>query len=164
LSLPPLKGVWSFVQEGLKSNSSHYRAFWDIAQCSLVGVYDVSEVRTVSITALIVEAACTSETSVYWVRYSNKTTRRYIPEGYNLHTRRRENLKSHAETIYLATWFKSVKGTFKRRTLLKWGLAVIRNRLSVPMLLSLLLSSAFHMREPASIRETFNVTTQRYIP
>jgi hypothetical protein len=31
-----------------------------------------------------------SETSVY----SNETSRRYIPEGFNLHTRRRENLKS----------------------------------------------------------------------
>jgi hypothetical protein len=37
------------------------------------------------------EAVRTSETSVYF----NETTRRYIPEGYNPHTRRRENLKSH---------------------------------------------------------------------
>jgi hypothetical protein len=37
------------------------------------------------------EAVHISETSVY----SNETTRRYIPEGANLHTRRRENLKSH---------------------------------------------------------------------
>jgi hypothetical protein len=32
-----------------------------------------------------------SETSVYF----NDTTQRYIPEGYYLHTRRRESLKSH---------------------------------------------------------------------
>jgi hypothetical protein len=32
-----------------------------------------------------------SETSVYF----NETTRRYIPDGCHLHTRRRENLKSH---------------------------------------------------------------------
>jgi len=43
---------------------------------------DVSEVRTASINALIMEAACTSETSIY----SKETTRRYIPEGSNLHT------------------------------------------------------------------------------
>jgi hypothetical protein len=43
------------------------RAFWDIAPCSLVGVTDVSEVRTAS-----------------------------IPEGSDLHTRGRENLKSHS--------------------------------------------------------------------
>jgi hypothetical protein len=37
------------------------------------------------------EAVRTSETSVH----SNETTRRYIPEDSILHTRRRENLKSH---------------------------------------------------------------------
>jgi hypothetical protein len=37
------------------------------------------------------EAVHTSETSVY----SNETAQRYIPEGSNLHNRRRENLKSH---------------------------------------------------------------------
>jgi hypothetical protein len=40
---------------------------------------------------LMIEAVRTSETSVNL----NVTTRRYIPEGSNLHTRRRENLKSH---------------------------------------------------------------------
>jgi hypothetical protein len=39
----------------------------------------------------MMEAVRTSETSVY----SNETTRRNIPEASNLHTRRRENLKSH---------------------------------------------------------------------
>jgi hypothetical protein len=38
------------------------------------------------------EAVHTSETSVN----TNKTTRRYIPEYYHFHTRRRENLKSRA--------------------------------------------------------------------
>jgi len=37
------------------------------------------------------EAVRSSETSVC----SNETTRRYIPEGSHLHTRRRDNLKSH---------------------------------------------------------------------
>jgi len=40
----------------------------------------------------------TSETSVY----CNETTRRYISEGSNLHTRRRENLESH---IYIFVLF-----------------------------------------------------------
>jgi hypothetical protein len=39
---------------------------------------------------LMMEAVRTSETSV-----SSETTRRYIPEDSDLHTRRRENLKSH---------------------------------------------------------------------
>jgi hypothetical protein len=59
---------------------------------------DVSEVRTASIIrvinaiiTLMMDAAHTSETSVYF----NETTRRYIPEGYHLHIRRRENLNSH---------------------------------------------------------------------
>jgi hypothetical protein len=50
---------------------------------------DASEVRAASI-ALIMEAARTSETSV-----DNYFTRKYIPEDKSeLHTRRRENLKS----------------------------------------------------------------------
>jgi hypothetical protein len=53
---------------------------------------DVSEVHTVSIiTALTMEAVRTSEMSVNF----NLTTLRYIPEDSKLHTRRRENLKSH---------------------------------------------------------------------
>jgi hypothetical protein len=53
---------------------------------------DVSEVRTAFIIiALMMEAVCTPETSVniYF------TTRQHIPEDFKLHTRRRENLKSH---------------------------------------------------------------------
>jgi hypothetical protein len=41
--------------------------------------------------ALMMEAARTTETLVYF----NENTRRYNPEGYHLHTRRHENLKSH---------------------------------------------------------------------
>jgi hypothetical protein len=58
---------------------------------------DVSEVRDASIIrammmiALMMEAARTSETSV-----DNYFTLQYIPEDKSeLHTRRRENLKSH---------------------------------------------------------------------
>jgi hypothetical protein len=38
----------------------------------------------------VMEAVRTFETSAYL-----ETARRYIPEGYHLHTRRREILKSH---------------------------------------------------------------------
>jgi hypothetical protein len=55
----------------------------------------VSEVLATAIIramiALMMEAASTSETSVNF--YQN--TRRNIPEGSYLHTRRHENLKSH---------------------------------------------------------------------
>jgi hypothetical protein len=62
------------------------RAFWVAAPCSLVGVD-----RRFGDVYLMMEAVRTPETSVY----SNETTRRYIPDDYNFHTRRRENLKSH---------------------------------------------------------------------
>jgi hypothetical protein len=68
------------------------KAFWDIAPCTVVEIDRVSEVRTASTIAVMMEAVRTSETSVYFI---NKTTRRYIPEGCHLHTRRRENQKSH---------------------------------------------------------------------
>jgi hypothetical protein len=44
----------------------------------------------------LMETASTSETSVQF----NVTTRRYIPEDSKLHTRRRENLKSHIVTMH----------------------------------------------------------------
>jgi hypothetical protein len=56
-------------------------AFWDIAPCSLADVY----------------AVYISETSVN----SYETTRRNIPEGCNLHSHRRGNLKSHQINICL---------------------------------------------------------------
>jgi hypothetical protein len=40
---------------------------------------------------VMMKAVRTSETSVC----SNETTWRYIPEGFHLHTRRSEHLKSH---------------------------------------------------------------------
>jgi hypothetical protein len=46
---------------------------------------------TASIRALMMEAVRISETSINF----NVTTRRYIPEDSKLHTRYRENLKSH---------------------------------------------------------------------
>jgi hypothetical protein len=51
--------------------------------------------RSPCASTLVMEAVRSSETSVY----SNETTRRRIPEDSNLHTRRRENLRPHAEEI-----------------------------------------------------------------
>jgi hypothetical protein len=51
-------------------------------------------------TALMMDAARTSETSVdIQVR-----TRHYIPEDSELHTRRRENLKSHIDIIMICSF------------------------------------------------------------
>jgi hypothetical protein len=63
-------------------------------QCSVDSLKwtDVSEVCTASNIALMMEAVCASETSVYF----SDTTRRYIPESCHLNARHRENLKSHA--------------------------------------------------------------------
>jgi hypothetical protein len=58
--------------------------FWDAAPCSLVEVYQ-------RLALMMVEAACISETLVNIYQ----TTRRNIPGDNHLHTRRRENLKSH---------------------------------------------------------------------
>jgi hypothetical protein len=52
---------------------------WDLAPCNLVEV-DVSEACTASIMAMMMEAVCASETSVYF----NETTQCYIPECCNL--------------------------------------------------------------------------------
>jgi hypothetical protein len=78
------------------------RAFWDEAPCSLVeierrfrGAYCLHLQDDECLTMVAIR---TTETSVY----SNETTRRYIPEGSNLHTPRRcENLKSHNEKYNL---------------------------------------------------------------
>jgi hypothetical protein len=60
---------------------------------------DVSDVRAAdnirAITSLMKKAARASETSVDIYL----TTRQYIPEDYELHTRRHENLKSHIGTL-----------------------------------------------------------------
>jgi hypothetical protein len=47
--------------------------------------------------ALMMEAASTSETSVSFYR----TTRRNNPEDSNIHTRRRENLKSRLTEVFV---------------------------------------------------------------
>jgi hypothetical protein len=52
---------------------------------------DVSEMRTASIIALIMQAVHTSETSINIYL----STWQYNPEDSELHNRRRENLKSH---------------------------------------------------------------------
>jgi hypothetical protein len=59
--------------------------FWVVAPCSVVEFTDVSEVLLPSL------SGSTSETSVNFYQ----TTRRFNPEDSYLHTRRRENLKSH---------------------------------------------------------------------
>jgi hypothetical protein len=65
-------------------------AFWVVAAWKKFT--DVSEVLTASIIRAMMEAARTSETLVNFYQ----TTRRYNPEESCLHTRRRENLKSHS--------------------------------------------------------------------
>jgi hypothetical protein len=52
---------------------------------------DFPEVRYVNIITLMMKAVWTSETSFYF----RETTRRYFPQGYYLHTRRRANMKAH---------------------------------------------------------------------
>jgi hypothetical protein len=52
---------------------------------------DVSEVVTASIIRAMMEAVSTSDVSVNFY----ETTRLNFPEDSHLHTRRRENLKSH---------------------------------------------------------------------
>jgi hypothetical protein len=70
----------------------------------------IQKVRTASvIRAMMMEAVRTSETSVHF----NVTTRRYIPEDSKLHTRRRENLKSHIETWPLNRTLPEIKPTFQ---------------------------------------------------
>jgi hypothetical protein len=64
---------------------------------------DVTAVRAASIIraiSLMMEAARTSETSVD----IQLRTRQYIPEDYELHTRRRENLKSHIGRLVLSSY------------------------------------------------------------
>jgi hypothetical protein len=51
-------------------------------------VRNASIIRAINTIILMMEALRTSETSVYFM----EITRRYIPAGYHLHTRRRENL------------------------------------------------------------------------
>jgi hypothetical protein len=92
------------------NNSEHttfmkIRAFWDVSPCSLIGVdrrfrraYCLHH-KGDEINALMMEAVCTSETSVY-----SETSWRCIPEDSNLHTRCHENLESHT-TVRLCVHF-----------------------------------------------------------
>jgi hypothetical protein len=57
----------------------------------------------------MIEAVRTSETSVHF----NVTTRRYIPVDSKLHTRRRENLKSHKYELDVCTFTAVVFGAVK---------------------------------------------------
>jgi hypothetical protein len=59
--------------------------------------------------AVMVEAASTSEMSVNY-----QTTRRKIPEDSHLHTRRRENLKYHMETVYFSETVVSTSESTRR--------------------------------------------------
>jgi hypothetical protein len=53
--------------------------------------------------ALMTEAVCASETPVF-----TETTRRFIPEGSDLHTCRHDNLKSYASLASFITLRKSI--------------------------------------------------------
>jgi hypothetical protein len=55
------------------------------------------------IIALVMEAARTSETSVD----IQLRTRQYVPEDSELHTRRRENLKSHTDLALAVVYIDS---------------------------------------------------------
>jgi hypothetical protein len=71
-------------------------AFWDIAPCSIVEVdrrFRASYFLHHRFIDLMMEAVCTSETSVNLY----EATRHSIPEGCHIHIRRRENLKSHSQ-------------------------------------------------------------------
>jgi hypothetical protein len=64
--------------------------FWDVVPCSLA---EVNRRFRGAVIALMMKAASTSEMSANFYQ----TTRRNILEDSHLHTRRRENLKSHHE-------------------------------------------------------------------
>jgi len=70
-------------------------AFWDRAPCSLVEV----DRRFIKIerrsTPNRLHGAISRGMHLWNVGLVNETTRRYMPERSHLHTRRRENLKSH---------------------------------------------------------------------
>jgi hypothetical protein len=106
----------------LINRSNHFTiikviAILDIAACSVVEVDTcVSKVRTafiILIIALMMGAVRTSETPVC----SNEATRRYIPEGSHVHTRRRENMKSHILQSCLTLYgvFLIILSSFLRR-------------------------------------------------
>jgi hypothetical protein len=65
-------------------------------ECDHTVLRTASIIRAVII--LMMQAVRTSETSVYY----KETQRSNIPEGSNLHTRRRVNLKSHVKSYVLS--------------------------------------------------------------
>jgi hypothetical protein len=69
--------------------------FWDVAPCIMADIHRSSEDLTAIIRALthllMMKAVNSSETLVNFYQ----TTRCNIPEDSHLHTRRRENMKSH---------------------------------------------------------------------
>jgi hypothetical protein len=71
--------------------------FWFVAPCSLVKVYRRFRVLSAFIImAMRMKAASKSEMSVNFYQ----TTRRNKPVDSHLHTRRRENLKSHEYNLH----------------------------------------------------------------
>jgi hypothetical protein len=56
----------------------------------------LTQIKNTLLIALMMEAARTSETLVNFYQ----TTLRYNPEDSHLHTRRRENLKSHLFSLF----------------------------------------------------------------
>jgi hypothetical protein len=73
--------------------------FWDVLPYKII-VDRRSAVRAASIIRAVMEAARTSETLVD----IQLRTLQYIPEDSELHTRRRENLKSQKLRIISAFW------------------------------------------------------------
>jgi hypothetical protein len=72
----------------------------EVHTASIIRAMLMAAVRTseTSVRAMMMESVRTSETSVNF----NVTTRRYIPEDSKLHTRRRENLKSHKCIFFIS--------------------------------------------------------------
>jgi hypothetical protein len=58
----------------------------------------------------LIEVVSSFGTSVYF----NEITRRYIPEGYHLHTRHRKNLKSHSVSASSLETHESVSANAHR--------------------------------------------------
>jgi hypothetical protein len=81
--------------------------FWDVAACCLVEVYRCFRRayylhhHELSVIALMMEAASTSETSVNFYQIK----RRNNSEDSHLHTRHRENLKYHGRVKNLVNEF-----------------------------------------------------------
>jgi hypothetical protein len=83
-------------------SSVKIRVLWDVARVVTLKFTDISKVRTTSIIALMMEAVCTSETLVNF----NMTTRRYIPEDSNVHTRRCVKSHDFFSSLFVHTSFK----------------------------------------------------------